>query len=442
VKVQGAGLAGLATIRKDSRQVFLSDSLQKMRKTYHEYPLQFWFLLLGSFVDSIGGALVFPFFTLYVSRRFGVNMTSLGLLIGVFAITNLLGGILGGALADRVGRKATMLMGLTVSGLSSLLMGWASSLRLLSLTILVVGLFAEAGGPARQAMVADLLPERQRAQGFGLLRVVHNLAVVIGPAIGGLLAASSFLWLFVGDAVASLLTAILVAAVLRETRPQSDDGADQGNLLQTMRGYGIVLRDGRFMAFMLMSMLVMMVSLQMNTSLPVYLSDAHGVSAQGFGYLLTLNASMVVLLQFWVTRRIRPHPPLLVAALGGALYGAGYALYGVVTAYGLFMAAMAIVTMGEMVIFPTIQALAAQLAPMDMRGRYLAAFGFSWAIPAMLGPTLVGWIMDNTDARWAWYVAGVIGGLAAVGFIALHKRMGHLLPAAPQPGEEAPSGSG
>jgi len=420
----------------------LTNSLQQIRQTYHEYPLQFWFLLLGSFVDSLGGALVFPFFTLYVSRRFGVNMTGLGLLIGVFAITNLLGGILGGALADRVGRKSTLLMGLVVSGLSSLLMGWANSLRMLSLSILVVGLFAEAGGPARQAMVADLLPEQQRAQGFGLLRVVHNLAVVIGPAIGGLLAASSFLWLFIGDAVTSLLTAILVAVVLRETRPDSDSGADPGNLLQTLRGYGIVLSDRPFMAFMLMSMLVMMVSLQMNTSLPVYLSDAHGVSAQGFGYLLTLNASMVVLLQFWVTRRIRPYPALQVAALGGALYGMGYALYGVVATYALFLVAMAIVTMGEMVIFPTIQALAAQLSPVDMRGRYLAAFGFSWAIPAMVGPVLVGWIMDNADPRWAWYAAGVAGALAAVGFVALHRRMGHLLPAAAQPDVEAPSKSG
>ena len=419
----------------------LTNSLQQIRKTYHEYPLQFWFLMLGTFVDSLGGALVFPFFTLYVSRRFGVDMTRVGLLIGLFALTNLLGGILGGALADRVGRKATMLMGLALSGLSSLLMGWASSLRVLSLSILVVGLFAEAGGPARQAMVADLLPEQQRAQGFGLMRVVHNLAVVIGPAIGGLLAASSFLWLFIGDAATSLLTAALVAAVLRETRPESDSGADPGNLLQTMRGYAIVLSDGRFVAFMIMSMLVMVVSLQMNTSLPVYLSDAHGVSAQGFGYLLTLNASMVVLLQFWVTRRIRAYPTLLVAALGGAVYGVGYALYGVVAAYGLFLVAMAIVTTGEMIFFPTIQALAAQLSPVDMRGRYLAAFGFSWAIPAMVGPVLVGWIMDNADPRWAWYAAGVAGGMAAVGFVALHRRMGHLLPAAAQPDVEAPSQS-
>jgi MFS family permease len=166
------------------------------------------------------------------------------------------------------------------------------------------------------------------------------------------------------------------------------------------------------------------------------------VSAQGFGYLLTLNASMVVLLQFWLTRRTRPYPALLVAALGGAVYGAGYALYGVVVGYGLFMVAMAIVTMGEMIFFPTVQALAAQLSPVDMRGRYLAAYGFSWAIPAMVGPVLIGWIMDHADPRWAWYAAGVVGCLAAAGFIALHRQMGHLLPPTSQPGADAPDTSG
>ena len=419
----------------------MTRSVQRIRAIYHEYPLQFWFLLLGSFVDGIGGALVFPFFTLYISRRFGINMTGLGLFMSLYAISIFFSSILGGALADRVGRRTTMLMGLTVSGLSSLLMGWANSMGMLAAIVLVVGLFAEVGGPARQAMVADLLPERQRTQGFGLLRMVHNLAVAIGPAIGGLMAARSFLWLFVADAVASVLTAILVAAVLRETRPTSEVGVDQGSFLQTVGGYGIVLRDRRFVAFVVMSMLVMMVSLQMSTSLPVYLADAHGVSAQGFGYLLTLNASMVVLLQFWVTRRTRPYPPLLMAALGGAVYGVGYTLYGIVAAYGLFLVAMAIVTMGEMIFFPTVQALATRLAPMDMRGRYLAAYGFAWAIPAMVGPVLTGWVMDNADPRFAWYISGLAGSLAAVGFVTLHRRLGRSLSAASQPGIKVPTGS-
>jgi MFS family permease len=405
-------------------EVLLSKQRQQLRRAYDEYPGQFWLLLLGSFIDQLGGALVFPFLTLYITRKFAVAMTELGVIIGVYSLTNLVGGILGGALADRLGRKQTLLFGLVVSGLTSLLMGWVGSVALLLASIVVVGLFANVGGPARQAMIADLLPEEKRAQGFGLLRVEMNLAVAIGPTIGGLLATRSFLSLFIADAVTSLITAVFVAFFLHETRPGSRSGAEHDTVFQTLHGYGDVVRNSRFVAFVLICILVAIAAIQMNTTLSVYLRDVHGVSAQGFGFILSLNATMVVLFQFYITRRMRAYRPWIVMAAGSALYGFGYALYGFVSAYVLFLAAMVVITTGEMVFVPTAQALAARMAPEDMRGRYMAAYGLSWAIPGMIGPLLAGLIMDNADPRWVWYAAAVSGLVAAAGFALLHRWLG------------------
>jgi MFS family permease len=108
-------------------------------------------------------------------------------------------------------------------------------------------------------------------------------------------------------------------------------------------------------------------------------------------------------------------------ALGMALYAIGFAIYGLVSLYALFLLAMVVITIGEMLIAPVSQALTAQLAPEDMRGRYMAVFGFSWGIPFAVGPYLAGLVMDNLDPTWLWYIAGLIGGLATLGFLGLHR---------------------
>jgi MFS family permease len=112
----------------------------------------------------------------------------------------------------------------------------------------------------------------------------------------------------------------------------------------------------------------------------------------------------------------------LMMAAGTLLYAIGFAMYGFVSVYSLFALAMVIITIGEMIVAPMGQALVAKFAPEDMRGRYMAIFGFSWSIPFAVGPILAGFILDNYDPRWLWYFAGGIGLLAVLGFLALQRR--------------------
>jgi MFS family permease len=394
----------------------LQRQLTRLRGIYDEYPRQFWVLVLGTFIDRLGGALVLPFFTLYVTRKFDVGMTEAGLLIGVFSLTSIVGSLFGGALADRLGRKVMLLFGLVVSAFTSLLMGLVNVIALFFAIVVFVGLFAEVGGPAQQAMVADLLPEEKRTQGFGVLRVVVNLAITIGPTLGGLLASQSFMLLFIGDAVTSLVTAGIVYLALRETRPASREDEAEHTIAQTFSGYVDVVRDGTFVAFLGATMLMVLVYIQMHTTLAVYLRDSHGISTRGFGYLLSLNAAMVVLFQFPITRWITKYRALMVRATGTLLYAIGFSLYGFVSTYALFILSIVIITVGEMFTAPVGQAIVARLAPEDMRGRYMAVFGFGWVIPTAGGTLLAGLVMDNTDPRWVWYGAGIIGLIAAGAF--------------------------
>lgn len=400
----------------------LAERLNRIRVVYHDYPSQFWTLIAATFIDALGGALLFPFFTLYITAKFNVGMTTVGLIFGVFSVMSVLGSTFGGAMTDRFGRKWMVIFGLVASALSSVLMGYVNAIGPFIATAIFVGLFANAGGPARQAMIADLLPQEQQAQGFGMFRVVHNLAVAIGPAIGGLLASQSYLLLFLLDALTSTITALIVFFKLRETKPEMAPGETSESTLQTFRGYGRVLRDGTFMAFFAATAMMVLVYTQMNGTLAVFLRDVHGIPEQGFGAIISLNAAMVVLFQFAITRRIEGLSPFAVLAAGTGLYAIGFGMYGFTSSYAMFMLAMVIITIGEMLTAPVGQAVAARLAPDNMRGRYMATYGFSWILPSAAGIYLAGLIMDNLNPNWVWYAAGIVALIPMLVFWWMHQR--------------------
>jgi len=343
-------------------------------------------------------------------------MTEVGLIFGVWSASSLVGSMVGGALADKFGRKTVIIFGLISSATSSIIMGLSTRIETFYMLALVAGIFSEVGHPASQAMVADLLPVKQRAEGYGIIRVVANLAITFGPAIGGALAGISYLLLFIIDAVASTITALIFLFAIPETKPEAREHEKSQSVIQTIAGYALVVKDKIFVAFILATIIILFVYTQMYSTLSVFLNQVHGVSAQEFGWIMSMNAAIVVLFQFWITKRIKKQQPLIMMVLACALYGIGFVLFGFVQALPMFYIGMAIITIGEMVHIPVAQALAAFLAPEDMRGRYMAAYSLGWAVPNTFAPVLAGIVMDNYDPYWVWYLAGILSLLAVAAF--------------------------
>lgn len=393
----------------------------KAKVIFNEYPRRFWTLTGTVFIDSLGGALLFPFFSLYVTQKFGVGMTEVGILFAILSGARIIGSFLSGALTDKIGRRSLMIYGLIFSAGSSLIMAFIEDMNIFYIAVFFVGLLSNIGGPAQQAMVADLLPEKQRAEGYGLLHVSDNLAHTIGPMIGGLLAGISYILLFFIDAVLSIITAIIIYFALPETQPQKSGKQVEESMAKVLSGYWLVVRNGAFMAFFSIAILMKLVYRQMGSSLPVFLHDVHGVSSQGYGWLLSLNAGMVVLFQFMITRKTSRFKPMRVMAAGTFLYAIGFAMYGFFSTSLLFFIAMAIITIGEMLISPISQSMVARFATEDMRGRYMAFYSFSWTIPSLFGPLLAGLVMDNYNPNLVWYLAGIIGFIAALGYWKMNK---------------------
>lgn len=401
--------------------------IRRIQRLPREYPKQFWTLIWGSLINSAGGALIFPFISLYFSRELGFSMTDVGLSFALFAITGVASQIAGGILVDRIGRKPVMVFSLIAGAFAVAALGAFGSLSSLStpsriafiyLVVVAVGLTTSAFGPAVQAMIADLIETAKRSQAYGLLRVVQNLGVAIGPAIGGFIATRSYSVLFVLAALSSIVFGIIIALRTNETKPQDFAPAQNGvqSHASTM-SFGPVFRDRLFMAFGLLYLISQIVYAQMNTTLPVYLHRSYGVSEQWYGLLMSLNAAMVVLFQFAITRYTDRFSRAGMLALGSTLYAVGFGMFGFIAALPLFFLAQAIWTLGEMVAVPVAQAFVADLAPETMRGRYMAAFGLSVAIAYGIGPLLGGVVMDTYDPRYIWYGAFILNAFVVAGFM-------------------------
>jgi len=399
--------------------------LSRLKKLYAEFPPLFWIIVVTLFIDSIGSTLLFPFFALYITQKFGVGLTEAGVLLGMSSLFGLIGSVIGGALTDRFGRRRLILFGLVFSALSSLLFGLAWNVKILYFLVVIVGLLSRISNPAHDAMMADILPEDKRQEAFGITRVVFNYAWIFGTALGGLIASRSFLALFVADAILSLTVALILYRFLPETKPVAHTEVKKSeSLLATVAGYRIVLRDWAYMGFTLAGMIVLIVYQQQYGALAVYLRDVHNIGSKSYGLMLSITGLEVVLLQIWISRMIRKYPAFLMMMLGALFFMVGFAMIGFVRGFEFFLLAVIIATVGEMVMFPTNKALAVNFAPPEMRGRYMAVYDLGWALPATFGPAAAGLILDNYNPNLLWYIGGILCAVAALSFYALHLWLG------------------
>jgi MFS family permease len=272
--------------------------LERLQNVYQEYPSAFWVLMTGTFIDRLGTNLIMPFLAIYVVQRFDAKITQVGLIYTIFAVSGGLGNFLAGALADRFGRRFTLLLGLVCAATARIALGLAPGFTGLYIAAAFAGLFGAIGWPAQLAMTADLLGAQKRANGFGIQRVVINSTFALGPVAGGFFGPRiGYLPLFILDALTSYFVAFAVFAKLPETQPKKEGNVPAENFAQTLSGYRRVLQDGTFVAFVLISILTVTAYMQMSTTLSVYLIKFQHVSESCLGALVQGNAVMVVFMQ-------------------------------------------------------------------------------------------------------------------------------------------------
>jgi MFS family permease len=386
--------------------------LSRIRGTISEYPLQFWVLFCQRFIGAVGGSLVWPFLTVYLRQRLEIPLTTVGLLFAISSGVGLFSQAIWGPVVDRYGRKVAMVAGL--SNEVVVMMGFAllGSLDAYAVLIAMSGLIEPASRIGSDAMIADLVEPAKRTSAYALLRMVSNAGVAIGPAVGGFLAATSYLLTFSSAAVGATIALLLVVILVRETKPELTEAEENE---AKGRGYVYIFQDLRFISFCLASILLWMAYEPFMQLLPVYMKESYGILESGFGLIMTVNALMVVLFQFAVTRVTERYRDAYVMAAGAFWTGLGALAAAVANNFWLFLLSMVILTIGELIWAPTSISFVARIAPIDMRGRYMGIYGMVGGIAWGLGPVASGYVYDNIAPVAVWYLTL---GLATVGTVA------------------------
>jgi len=389
---------------------------RRLRQATAGYPRSFWILFWGMLIQNVGISMVWPFLTIYIRQRLGVPLTTATLLFTLNSLAGLASTSLAGPIVDRFGRKGVMVVGLAVSSVVQVMMSIAGTLPLWGIVMAASGAVALLYRVGADAMVADMIEPDRRAGAYALLRMGANLGVAIGPSVGGFVTARSYALAFYIAAGAQAIFAMLVLSCVGETLPQRRNTLDQP---QGDGGYGRVLRDRPFLAFCGIYTLTVMAYVQLMVLLPVYGKENFNVPEHQFGFIMATNAAMVVLFQYvitHVTRRYRHAPVLAAGALFYAL-GVGSVAWG--WNFPTFLVSMIVLTVGEMIMIPTSTALTANLAPPDMRGRYMGVYSLTWGVAFGLGPVVGGLLNDHVAPVAMWYGGMALGLAAAVGFAAL-----------------------
>ena len=357
----------------------------------------YWTLWAGMLLNRLGGTIFFML-GLYLTRERGLRPELAGLVISLYAGGGLVGGPVGGALADRIGRRATLLAGTACAGTLMLALGLARSTGAIAVIAPFVGFCTIACVAPLQAAVADVVPPAQRTRAYGLLYWAINLGFSGASVCGGILAERHFGLLFVVDALTTFAYGAIVFFGVPETRPAlaPDAPAPHG-----ASSFFAPFRDAPFVKFVLIQALLLVAFAQVITALPLDMR-AHGLTMSQIGWLMALTGVTIVIAQPLAVRFVRGRGHVQWLAAGCVLTGLGLgatAFAGGALAYAL---SAVVWTFGEIAFSTAAPALVAELAPVHRRGAYQGTYQLAWGTASVLAPTLGTLVLARLGPHSLW----------------------------------------
>jgi MFS family permease len=336
-------------------------------------------LFFGTFLNKFGFFVV-PFLTLYLTQR-GYSIVQAGVALSCYGAGNLAASLIGGYLADRIGRRPTIVLSMFSGAAAMVLLSQARTLSAIDLLAVLNGLTNELYRPAGSALLADVVPAEHRATAFAGLRAAFNAGYVFGPAVAGFLATKGYLWLFLGDASTSVLYGLVAVIALPETRPVKAAPARWTEFGRALAA------DPAFRRLLAAVFVIAILFYQQAATFSLYLQRI-GFGPTVFGMLLSLNATIVVLCEMPLTMVTRRYPIRKVLALGFVVCGVAFALNGLARTVPELVGCMLLFVAGEMVCIPLCSSHVANLAPVELRGRYMGLYSLTWSLATIAGPAL------------------------------------------------------
>jgi len=396
--------------------------INSIKTLHNEYPPQYWLMITGIVLATAGGSMIWPFLVIYASNKLNMPLSSVAALISINAGTGLIASLIAGTLADRVGRKVVMNFSLTVNGIAYFLLMYAQTYPHFVALMMLVGLSNPLYQVGADAMLADLIPSEKRTDAFAINRIANNAAFAMGPAIGGFLATRSYNLAFYCAGIGFLSYSVLLFFLARETlsREPKQESSSSG-WKEIVQSYSRVARDKGFMVFVFAVSIGLIAPTMLWILMPVYSKTNFGIPENLYGWIPTTNGLMCVFAQFPITRITRRHRTLPVLGVGMLIYALGAGSVALMSSFWGFWLSMVILTFGELTLVPTASKYVADLAPADLRGRYMSIHWLGWGLARTLAPIIGGFLNDNIAPQAIWIGGLLIGLTSSLGLFLLSR---------------------
>lgn len=375
-------------------------------------PRDVWLLFMALLVNR-AGTMVLPFLTLYLTGQRGMSVVEAGQILGLYGIGAVIGSYAGGWLSDRIGATLTMRIALLINGVGFLFFLLLSTPLEIAIGIFFLAIVAEGFRPALMTATAERTPAVMQIRAFALIRLAANIGMAIGPAAGGFLALYSYNWLFIGDGVTCLAATVILFVALGKSPAIGDASTAAGS-----QGARSPWLDPPFLALLLLTFVFATVMFQIFTTLPLYLRQVHGLRENVIGLLLGFNALLIVVFEMVLVHWVERFARMLIIGIGALLTCVGMGLMPLGDSLPYLAFTIAIWTVGEMLAFPFITAVAAARPGPAQRGRYMGAYNVAFALAFIAAPIAGTWIYHRYSPHAVWYA--VLGlGLPLLGWALL-----------------------
>ncbi|MGA4837636.1 MFS transporter [Streptomyces sp. G45] len=383
---------------------------QRFRDALRGLPGRVWAISLGILVNQVGNFLP-VFIVLYLTDR-GYSAGAAGLVLGASGVGKVLGNAVGGHLTDRVGRRWTIVLSSVSTAALTAAMPSLGPLPLIVTVVGLIGVTSQVYRPAAAAVLLDSVAatNQQRLAAFGVFRFAMNVGAALGGVIGGVLASTSYVGLFLGNAATCLLFGVVVGVLLRDETKARDGRGETGAPARERVGYRQVLADRTLMRFLLMTVFAEFVYIQSTVGLPLHVSDV-GLSERDFGLLIGLNGLLVLALELPITGAVARYRPEYVLAVGNLVTGVGLALTGFMSGMVPLAATVLIWSFGEMMTSSISQAYLGSLAPPHLVGRYQGLHGVAYTTGTGAAPLIGGAVY--AFGPWALWALVAMAGLVS-----------------------------
>lgn len=375
-------------------------------------PRAFKVLVASALVENMAFGLVIPFLALFMLEDLEFDELLIGVVLAVYTVAGMPAMIIGGMLADKIGRKIVLVSSLGLMSAAMLLYFFVSSFE----TIVVIAAFDAFVGymymPAANAMIADVIPSGDRPRAFSTLRIAWNVGIVIGPVVGAAIVASySYRHLFVFGSAILALACVMNAIFIPETKPKV-----LGETV-TFRKVFAVAKDYPFLVLSVMTGVFWFFFSQWLSVLPVYATGELGVDGSSFGLLFAVSAAMVIMVQLWVTSRVMMLRRSAVLMAGHLIASLGFALIFLTTDFYTLLACIVVITMGEIIFMSVVSTIIADLAPESRRGIYMGFSGLIQTLGGGIGFLFGMWLLGALPQKEIiWLIFGAIGLVSAIGY--------------------------